>query len=96
MGVNICHKDRKVGCKELKSRDVYLRLLVKPYSFWTDNNSTFNQVVLKRLFMICTNGPPLFLSQMIQKMKLAGRENKTAVLCGGAVTDDCGLWKCPS
>lgn len=24
MGADICHKDRKVWCKELKSRDVYL------------------------------------------------------------------------
>ncbi|XP_032745988.1 60S ribosomal protein L18-like [Rattus rattus] len=29
-----------------------------------------------------TNRPPLSLSQMIQKMKLPGRENKTAVVVG--------------
>ena len=61
MGVDIRHnKDRKVRPKEPKSQDIYLRLLVKLYRFlarWT--NSTFNQVVLKRLFMSRTNRPPL-------------------------------------
>uniref|UniRef100_A0A2K5JSI9 Large ribosomal subunit protein uL15/eL18 domain-containing protein n=1 Tax=Colobus angolensis palliatus TaxID=336983 RepID=A0A2K5JSI9_COLAP len=42
-------------------------------------SSTFNQVVLKRLFMSRTNRPPLSLSRMIRKMKLPGRENKTEV-----------------
>uniref|UniRef100_A0A8D2HH51 Large ribosomal subunit protein uL15/eL18 domain-containing protein n=1 Tax=Urocitellus parryii TaxID=9999 RepID=A0A8D2HH51_UROPR len=50
-------------------------------------NSTFNQVVLKRLFMSPTNRPPLSLSGMIRKMKLPGRENKTAVVVG-TMTDD--------
>uniref|UniRef100_A0A2R9B9L6 Large ribosomal subunit protein uL15/eL18 domain-containing protein n=1 Tax=Pan paniscus TaxID=9597 RepID=A0A2R9B9L6_PANPA len=43
-------------------------------------NSTFNQVVLKRLFMSRTNRPPLSVSRMIRKMKLPGWENKTAVV----------------
>ncbi|KAF4014634.1 hypothetical protein G4228_005763 [Cervus hanglu yarkandensis] len=34
-----------------------------------------------------TNRPPLFLSRMIQKMKLPSREGKTAVVVG-TVTDD--------
>uniref|UniRef100_A0A4X2LAG8 Large ribosomal subunit protein uL15/eL18 domain-containing protein n=1 Tax=Vombatus ursinus TaxID=29139 RepID=A0A4X2LAG8_VOMUR len=50
-------------------------------------NSTFNKVVLKRLFMSRTNRPPLSLSRMIRKMKLPGQENKTAVLVG-TMTDD--------
>uniref|UniRef100_A0A2K6PNM0 Large ribosomal subunit protein uL15/eL18 domain-containing protein n=1 Tax=Rhinopithecus roxellana TaxID=61622 RepID=A0A2K6PNM0_RHIRO len=61
MGVDICHnKDRKVRRKEPKSQDIYLRLLVKLYRFLARRtNSTFNQVVLKRLFMSRTNRPPL-------------------------------------
>uniref|UniRef100_A0A8C2N1W0 Large ribosomal subunit protein uL15/eL18 domain-containing protein n=1 Tax=Cricetulus griseus TaxID=10029 RepID=A0A8C2N1W0_CRIGR len=70
MGVDIRHnKDRKVRRKEPKSQDVYLRLLVKLYRFLAKRtNSTFNQVVLKRLFMSRTNRPPLSLSRMIRKM----------------------------
>ena len=87
MGVDIHHKDRKVPHKEPKSQDIYLGLLVKPYMFLArGTNSTFNQVVLKRLFMSCTNWPLRSLSWMIRKMKLLGREGKTAVIMG-AVTD---------
>ncbi|KAL1787865.1 60S ribosomal protein L18 [Sigmodon hispidus] len=96
MGVDICHnKDRKVRRKEPKSQDIYLRLLVKVYRFLARRtNSTFNQVVLKRLFMSRTNRPPLSLSRMIQKMKLPGRENKTAVVVG-TVTDDVWILEVP-
>lgn len=89
MGVDICHnKNQKVRCKESKSQDVYLRLLVKLYRFLArGTNSTFNQVVLKRWFMSRTNQPPLSLSRMIQKMKLPGREGNTTVLVG-TLTDD--------
>lgn len=67
MGVDIRHnKDRKVRRKEPKSQDIYLRLLVKLYRFLARRtNSTFNQVVLKRLFMSRTNRPPLSLSRMV-------------------------------
>nr|XP_042130493.1 60S ribosomal protein L18-like [Peromyscus maniculatus bairdii] len=72
MGVDIRH-----------NKDIYLWLLVKLYSFLARRtNSTFNQFVLKRLFMSRTNRPPLSLSGMIRKMKLPGRENKTAVVVG--------------
>ncbi|XP_012883306.1 PREDICTED: 60S ribosomal protein L18 [Dipodomys ordii] len=96
MGVDIRHnKDRKVRRKEPKSQDIYLRLLVKLYRFLARRtNSTFNQVVLKRLFMSRTNRPPLSLSRMIRKMKLPGRENKTAVVVG-TVTDDVRVLEVP-
>ncbi|XP_038179521.1 60S ribosomal protein L18-like [Arvicola amphibius] len=96
MGVDIQHnKDRKVRHKEPKSRDIYLRLLVKLYRFLARRtNSTFNQVVLKRLFMSRTNRLPLSLSLMIRKMKLPGRENKTAVVVG-TVTDDVRILDVP-
>uniref|UniRef100_A0A8D2GDR5 Large ribosomal subunit protein uL15/eL18 domain-containing protein n=1 Tax=Theropithecus gelada TaxID=9565 RepID=A0A8D2GDR5_THEGE len=97
MGVAIRHnKDRKVRRKEPKSQDIYLRLLVKLYRFLARRtNSTFNQVVLKRLFMSRTNRPPLFHSRMIRKMKLPGRENKTAVVVG-TVTDDVRVQEVPN
>ncbi|XP_062892148.1 large ribosomal subunit protein eL18-like [Mobula hypostoma] len=93
MGIDICHnKDRKVRRKEPKSQDIYLRLLTKLYRFLARrSNSPFNKVVLKRLFMSRTNRPPLSLARLIRKMKLPGRENKTAVVVG-AVTDDVRTW----
>uniref|UniRef100_A0A2K6UJN2 Large ribosomal subunit protein uL15/eL18 domain-containing protein n=1 Tax=Saimiri boliviensis boliviensis TaxID=39432 RepID=A0A2K6UJN2_SAIBB len=50
-------------------------------------NSTFNQVVLKRLFLSRTNRPPLFLSRMIWKRKIPGREIKTAMVVGTTAGD---------
>nr|XP_037838186.1 60S ribosomal protein L18-like [Chlorocebus sabaeus] len=96
MGVDILHnKDGKVPRKEPKRQDIYLRLLVKLYRFLARRtNSTFNQVVLKRLFMSRTNRPPLSLSRMIRKMKLPGRENKTAVVVG-TITDDVQVQEVP-
>ncbi|KAH0505998.1 60S ribosomal protein L18 [Microtus ochrogaster] len=41
-----------------------------------------------------TNRPPLSLSRMIGKMKLPGRENKTAVVVG-TVTDDVRILHVP-
>uniref|UniRef100_A0A8C6I2Q3 Large ribosomal subunit protein uL15/eL18 domain-containing protein n=1 Tax=Mus spicilegus TaxID=10103 RepID=A0A8C6I2Q3_MUSSI len=81
--------------REPKSQDIYLRLLVKLYRFLARRtNSTFNQVVLKSLLMSRTNRPPLSLSRMIRKMKLPGRENKTAVVVG-TVTDDVRILQVP-
>ncbi|EHH55004.1 hypothetical protein EGM_04127 [Macaca fascicularis] len=96
MGVDICHnKDRKVRGKEPKSQDIYLKLLVKLYRFLARrSNSTFNQVVLKRLFVSRTNRPPLSLSGMFRKMKLPGWENKTAVVVG-TITDDVRVQEVP-
>ncbi|PIO30615.1 hypothetical protein AB205_0168900 [Aquarana catesbeiana] len=96
MGVDIRHnKDRKVRRKEPKSQDIYLRLLVKLYRFLARRtNATFNKVVLRRLFMSRTNRPPLSLSRLIRKMKLPGRESKTAVVVG-CITDDVRIQDIP-
>ncbi|MBN3299250.1 RL18 protein, partial [Amia calva] len=95
-GVDIRHnKDRKVHRKEPKSQDIYLRLLVKLYRFLARRSTApFNRVVLKRLFMSRTNRPPISMSRLIRKMKLAGRENKTAVVVG-TVTDDVRIQDIP-
>lgn len=55
-------------------------------------NYTFNQVVLKTLFMSRTKRPPLSLFRMIQKTKLPGRENTTTVVVGTM----CGFRSCPN
>uniref|UniRef100_A0A8C8TTB3 Large ribosomal subunit protein uL15/eL18 domain-containing protein n=1 Tax=Peromyscus maniculatus bairdii TaxID=230844 RepID=A0A8C8TTB3_PERMB len=95
-GVDIHHNnDQKFRCKEPKNQGIYLWLLVKLYRFLArQTNSTFNQVVLKRLFMSRTNRPPLFLFWMIRKMMLPGRENKTAVVVR-TVTEDMGILEVP-
>lgn len=96
MGVDIRHKDRKVWRKEPKSQDIYLRLLVKLYRFLARRtSSTFNQVVLKRLFMSQTNRPPLFLSRMIRKMKLPAGKAKQLWWLGLSLTTCVSRW-CPS
>ncbi|KAM4023566.1 large ribosomal subunit protein eL18B-like [Anomaloglossus baeobatrachus] len=96
MGIDIRHnKDRKVRRKEPKSEDIYLRLLVKLYRFLARRtNSSFNRVVLKSLFMSRTNRPPLSLSRLIRKMKLPGRDGKTAVVVG-SITDDVRIQNIP-
>ncbi|KAM6968288.1 large ribosomal subunit protein eL18 [Aplochiton taeniatus] len=95
-GVDIRHnKDRKVHRKEPKSEDIYLRLLVKLYRFLARRcNAPFNKVILRRLFMSRTNRPPISISRLIRKMKLPGRENRTAVVVG-AITDDVRIQDIP-
>merc|ERR1711951_184414 len=89
MGIDICHKtDRKVRRTEPKSYDIYLRLLVKLYRFLARRtNAKFNKVVLRRLFMSRANRQPLSIARLIRKMKLEGRQDKTAVVVG-SITDD--------
>uniref|UniRef100_G3PCK3 Ribosomal protein L18 n=1 Tax=Gasterosteus aculeatus aculeatus TaxID=481459 RepID=G3PCK3_GASAC len=96
MGVDIRHnKDRKVHRKEPRSQDIYLRLLVKLYRFLARrSNAPFNRVILRRLFMSRIHRPPLSISRLIRKMKMPGRENRTAVVVG-SVTDDVRIQKIP-
>ncbi|KAG0042356.1 60S ribosomal protein L18, partial [Linnemannia elongata] len=48
-------------------------------------DSSFNKVVLKRLFMSRVNRPPMSVSRVARNM--AGKDGKTAVIVG-TVTDD--------
>uniref|UniRef100_A0A671E340 Large ribosomal subunit protein uL15/eL18 domain-containing protein n=1 Tax=Rhinolophus ferrumequinum TaxID=59479 RepID=A0A671E340_RHIFE len=85
----------RFGAREPKNQGIYLRLLVKLYSFLDKlTNSTFNHAVLKRLLRSRTTRPPLSLSRMIPKMKLPGREGKTAVVVG-TITDDVRVQEVP-
>merc|ERR1711955_70730 len=96
MGIDICHnKDRKVHRTEPKSQDVYLRLLVKLYRFLARRtNSSFNAVILKRLFMSKTNRPPLSISKIIRRVKKPGNEGKIIVTVS-TVTDDVRIHQIP-
>nr|NP_001117136.1 large ribosomal subunit protein eL18 [Salmo salar]P24558.1 RecName: Full=Large ribosomal subunit protein eL18; AltName: Full=60S ribosomal protein L18 [Salmo salar]CAA36483.1 ribosomal protein [Salmo salar] len=96
MGIVIQHnKDRLVRPKQPLSEDI--TLLVKIYRLPGSKCSTapFNKVVLRRLFMSRTHRPPMSVSRMIRKMKLPGRENRTAVVVG-TVTDDVRIHEIPN
>merc|ERR1711890_111527 len=92
MGVDIRHnKDRKVRRTAPKSKDIYLRLLVKLYRFLARRtDAKFNKVVLKRLYMSRVNRPPMSVARVARMMKKPGRDSKTAVVVG-TVTDDLRL-----
>ncbi|ODV58536.1 60S ribosomal protein eL18 [Ascoidea rubescens DSM 1968] len=71
-----------------KSDNVYLKLLVKLYTFLARRtNASFNKVVLKSLFLSKTNRPPVSLSRIDRALSKAGSEQKTIVVVG-TVTDD--------
>merc|ERR1711868_197776 len=86
---------RKVRRTEPKSKDIYLRLLVKLYRFLARRTEAkFNKVVLKRLYMSRVNRPPMSVARVSRMMKKPGRDGKTAVVVG-TVTDDLRLHKIP-
>ncbi|CAM6067300.1 unnamed protein product [Sphagnum tenellum] len=87
-------RNKKTKRTAPKSENVYLKLLVKLYRFLVRRTgSSFNGVVLKRLFMSRTNRPPLSLSRLVRYM--AGKEDKIAVIVG-TVTDDTRLYEVPA
>ncbi|CAI0453152.1 unnamed protein product [Linum tenue] len=87
-------KSKKTKRTAPKSNDIYLKLLVKLYRFLVRRTgSSFNQVVLKRLFMSKINKPPLSLSRLIRFTK--GKEDKIAVVVG-TITDDIRTYEVPA
>ncbi|KAJ1062523.1 hypothetical protein K5549_018528, partial [Capra hircus] len=71
-----------------KSQDISIRLLVRLHRLLAGGtDSTFNQVLLKRLLMSPTYRPPPFLFWMTRKMKHPGQESKIAVVVE-IITDD--------
>ncbi|CAH0584479.1 unnamed protein product [Chrysodeixis includens] len=96
MGIDINHKhDRKVRRTEVKSQDVYLRLLVKLYRYLARRtNAKFNTIILRRLFMSRINRPPLSLSRLARHMKKPTREGMIAVVVG-SITNDVRLYTVP-
>jgi len=76
-----------------ESQNLYIRMLVKLYRFLARRtDSSFNKVVLKRLFMSKMNRPPMSISRIARYVK--GREDKIIVLVG-SVTDDERLLQIP-
>ncbi|EJT72840.1 60S ribosomal protein L18 [Gaeumannomyces tritici R3-111a-1] len=95
MGIDLKkHHVRSTHRKAPKSDNVYLKLLVKLYRFLARRtDSSFNKVVLRRLFMSRTNRPPVSLSRISGNLK-NGNEKKTVVVVG-TVTDDNRLVETP-
>ncbi|KAI9618307.1 hypothetical protein KEM48_006760 [Puccinia striiformis f. sp. tritici PST-130] len=94
-GVDIAkHHVRKGHRTAPKSEDPYLLLLVKLYRFLARRtDSSFNKVVLRRLYMSKINRPPMSVSRIARTVK--DTPEKTVVVVS-TVTDDVRLVEVPS
>ncbi|CAH6719013.1 60S ribosomal protein L18-B [[Candida] jaroonii] len=78
-----------------KSDNVYLKLLVKLYSFLARRtDAAFNKVILRQLFLSKINRPPVSVSRISRALKQKGAADKTIVVVG-TVTDDNRLLEFP-
>ncbi|KAH3898710.1 60S ribosomal protein L18-B [Saccharomycodes ludwigii] len=97
MGIDHTRKQHKRSGHRTapKSDNVYLKLLVKLYTFLARRtDAPFNKVVLKSLFMSKINRPPVSLSRIGRALKQEGAANKTIVVVG-TVTDDSRILDLP-
>jgi large subunit ribosomal protein L18e len=96
MGIDLVAGGRRVGHNVRKaptSQNVYLKLLVKLYTFLARRaDSKFAGVIAKRLCTSRLNKAPLSLSRLARYMK--GKDDKIAVIVG-AVTNDSRLVEVP-
>ncbi|KAK0720291.1 ribosomal protein L18e/L15P [Lasiosphaeris hirsuta] len=95
MGIDLrSHHDRSTHRKAPRSDNVYLKLLVKLYRFLARRtDSSFNKVILRRLFMSRINHPPVSLSRIVKNVKNGSEKNTVVVV--GTVTDDNRLLQVP-
>ncbi|RJE20195.1 60S ribosomal protein L18 [Aspergillus sclerotialis] len=95
MGIDLDrHHVRSTHRKAPKSENVYLQVLVKLYRFLARRtDSSFNKVVLRRLFMSRINRPPVSLSRIVSNTT-ESHKGKTVVVIG-TVTDDNRLLTIP-
>ena len=97
MGIDLVAGGRRVGHnvrRAPESKNVYLRLLIKLFSFIARRaESKFATVISKRLCMSRINNPPLSLSRLARYMK--DKDGKIAVIVG-TVTNDARLLEIPS
>ncbi|KAE8454023.1 hypothetical protein EG329_007799 [Mollisiaceae sp. DMI_Dod_QoI] len=94
MGIDLdAHHVRSTHRKAPKSDNVYLKLLVKLYRFLARRtDSSFNKVILRRLFMSRINRPPVSISRIVAN---TGKDEKRTVVVIGTVTDDNRLLEVP-
>ncbi|KAH6674145.1 putative 60S ribosomal protein L18-B [Halenospora varia] len=95
MGIDLdAHHVRSTHRKAPKSDNVYLKLLVKLYRFLARRTeSSFNKVVLRRLFMSRINRPPVSISRIAANV--SDKSNNKTVVVIGTVTDDNRLLTIP-
>ncbi|PMD57009.1 putative 60S ribosomal protein L18-B [Hyaloscypha bicolor E] len=95
MGIDLdAHHVRSTHRKAPKSDNVYLKLLVKLYRFLARRTeSSFNKVVLRRLFMSRINRPPVSISRIAANT--SEKSNNKTVVVIGTVTDDNRLLTVP-
>ncbi|KAH8685934.1 putative 60S ribosomal protein L18-B [Tricladium varicosporioides] len=95
MGIDLnAHHVRSTHRKAPKSDNVYLKLLVKLYRFLARRTeSSFNKVVLRRLFMSRINRPPVSISRIAANV--SEKSNNKTVVVIGTVTDDNRLLTVP-
>eukprot|EP00619_Florenciella_sp_RCC1007_P010193 CAMPEP_0205908056 /NCGR_PEP_ID=MMETSP1325-20131115/2947_1 /ASSEMBLY_ACC=CAM_ASM_000708 /TAXON_ID=236786 /ORGANISM="Florenciella sp., Strain RCC1007" /LENGTH=193 /DNA_ID=CAMNT_0053274217 /DNA_START=30 /DNA_END=611 /DNA_ORIENTATION=+ len=99
MGIDLVAGGRRVGHKTRTapvSDNVYLKLLVKLYSFLARRTeSKFCKTICKRLYMSKVNKPPISVSKVARYMQPQEGKGKTAVIVG-TVTDDIRLTELPA
>ncbi|EKM82122.1 hypothetical protein AGABI1DRAFT_112243 [Agaricus bisporus var. burnettii JB137-S8] len=97
MGIDIAKHHVKKGQRTApKSEDPYLLLLVKLYRFLARRtDSSFNKVILHRLFLSKTNRPPLSLSRIARETSKATDLDSKIIVQVGTVTDDIRLTEVP-
>ncbi|KAE9378049.1 putative 60S ribosomal protein L18-B [Stipitochalara longipes BDJ] len=95
IGIDLdAHHVRSTHRKAPKSDNVYLKLLVKLYRFLARRTeSSFNKVVLRRLFMSRINRPPVSISRIVANT--SEKSNNKTVVVIGTVTDDNRLLTVP-
>jgi len=91
MGIDLDHKHKKKGHRKApRSKDPYLRLLVKLYRFLVRRTkSPFNRVVLRRLYMSRIHRPPVSLSRLVKLTPKKQKDNQKLihVVVGSVVND---------
>ncbi|KAF8541010.1 ribosomal protein L18e/L15P [Trichophaea hybrida] len=102
MGIDLDHRRPTHHRKAAKSDNVYIKLLVKLYRFLARRtDSSFNKVILRRLFMSKINRPPVSLSKIARHTgnpninKDNAKNNERTVVIVGTVTDDNRLLTVP-
>ncbi|PBP25049.1 Ribosomal proteins L15p and L18e [Diplocarpon rosae] len=95
IGIDLdAHHVRNTHRKAPKSDNVYLKLLVKLYRFLARRtDSSFNKVVLRRLFMSRINRPPVSISRIVANT--SEKSNNKTIVVIGTVTDDNRLLTVP-
>ncbi|KAF4574539.1 ribosomal protein eL18 family protein [Pleurotus pulmonarius] len=97
MGIDIARHHVKKGNRTApKSEDPYLLLLVKLYRFLARRtDSSFNKVILHRLFLSKINRPPISLSRIVKETSSTPDRDSKIIVTVGTVTDDIRLLEVP-